>query len=203
MTPLQRIPVLLLVLSVLAVLSGCARKKPVVVVVPQEQPPTAAPSPTPTPEAKTEPQQPATGAQAPAPGQPTTEENKNTEKTAKNAHGRPHGQVKKPSPVVKADATPPETKAPEPRSTPAPISPSVSPGDAARDESSTEQLLQGAENTVNGIKRQLSQQEEGIVAQIRSFINQSRQASKANDPARAHLLAQKASLLSNELVRQR
>ena len=201
MTPLQRIPVLLLVLSVLAVLSGCARKKPVVVVVPQEQPPTTAPSPTPTPEAKTEPQQPEPGTQ-PA-NQPATEANKNAEKSAKNSHGRPHGQVKKPSPVVKADATPPDLKPPEPRSTPAPISPSISPGDAARDESSTEQLLQTAENTVNGIKRQLSQQEEGIVAQIRSFINQSRQATKANDPARAHLLAQKANLLSNELVRQR
>lgn len=201
MTPLHRIPVLLLVLSALMVLSGCARKKPVVVVVPQEQPPTTAPSPTPTPEAKAEPQPSEPG--TPAPGQPSTEENKNTEKTAKNSHGRPHGQVKKPSPVVKADATPPEPKPPEARTTPAPISPSISPVDAARDESSTEQLLQTAENTVNGIKRQLSQQEEGIVAQIRSFINQSRQATRANDPARAHLLAQKANLLSNELVRQR
>lgn len=203
MTPLHRIPVLLLVVSALAVFSGCARKKPVVVVVPQEQPPTTAPTPTPTPEAKTEPQPSEPGAQPAAPGQPTTEANKTADKTAKNSHGRPHGQVKKPSPVVKADATPPEPKPAEPRSTPAPISPSISPGDAARDESSTEQLLQTAENTVNGIKRQLSQEEEGIVAKIRSFINQSRQATKDNDPARAHLLAQKANLLSNELVRQR
>jgi hypothetical protein len=96
---------------------------------------------------------------------------------------------------------PPDLK-PEPRSTPAPISPSISPSDARRDQSSTEQLLQATENTLSGIKRQLSKEEESIVAQIRNYINQSRQASKDNDPARAHLLATKANQLSNELMRR-
>lgn len=200
MTPLLRFPVLLLLLSALAVFAGCARKKPVLVVVPKEQPPIAAPTPTATPEARTEPQPPASATPTPEPSA-SDETTRNGEKTQARSRPRHHGAVKKPSPVVKAEAAPPDLK-PEPRSTPAPISPSISPGDARRDQSSTEQLLQTTENTLNGIKRQLSKQEEGIVAQIRNYINQSRQASKDNDPARAHLLATKANQLSNELMRR-
>lgn len=199
MTPLLRFPVLLLLLSALAVLSGCARKKPVLVVVPKEQPPIAAPTPTPTPEARTEPQPPASATPAPAPS-PNEEANKAAEKTQAKSKPRHHA-IKKPSPVAKAEAVPPDLR-PEPRSTPAPISPSISPSDARRDQSSTEQLLQATENTLNGIKRQLSKEEESIVAQVRNYINQSRQASKDNDPARAHLLATKANQLSNELMRR-
>jgi hypothetical protein len=40
-------------------------------------------------------------------------------------------------------------------------------------------------------------------AQIREFIKQSRNATTENDPARAHTLAVKARLLSDELVKQR
>jgi hypothetical protein len=203
MTPLRSIPVLLLLLSVLTVLSGCARKKPVLVVVPKEQPPATAPTPAPTPAAKAEPQKPQGTTQASEQPQPTPEEaaKATPEKTQKKAR-RQHGAVKKPSPIVKAEATPPEPK-PEPLSTPAPISPSISPGDAARDQSSTERLLQTTENNLNGIKRQLSKDEEARVAQIRSYISQSRQATKDNDPARAYNLAFKANLLCNELVQPR
>lgn len=200
MTPLLRFPVLLLLLSALAVFAGCARKKPVLVVVPKEQPPVTAPTPTPTPEARTEPQPPASATPTPEPSA-NDEANKNAEKTQAKSRPRHRGGIRKPSPVVKAEATPPDLK-PEPRSTPAPISPSISPSDAQRDQSSTDQLLQATENTLSGIKRQLSKEEEGIVAQIRNYINQSRQASKDNDPARAHLLATKANQLSNELMRR-
>jgi hypothetical protein len=203
MTPLRSIPVLLLLFSVLTVISGCARKKPVLVVVPQEQPPIAAPTPAPTPAAKTEPSKPEPEAQ-PA-GQPSpaeTADKTSADKTAKTKpRARQHATIKKPSPIVKGETTA-EAKPPEPRSTPAPIAPSISPSDAARDQSSTEQLLQTTENTLNAIKRQLSKDEEAMVAQIRNYISQSRQASKDNDPARAHNLALKANLLSNELVRR-
>jgi len=200
MTPLQRLPVLLLLLSALMVISGCARKKPVVVVVPKEQPPITAPTPAPTPEAKTEPQKPEPTA---TPEQTESQEatKASPEPPERKSHHRQHGAVKKPSPVVKAENTPPENR-PEPRSTPAPISPSISPSDAQRDQYNTEQLLQGAENTLNNLKRQLSKEEEAMVARARSYINQSRQATKDNDPARARTLAQKANLLSNELVRR-
>jgi hypothetical protein len=205
MTPLRLIPVLFLLLSALLVLSGCARKKPVL-VVPQEQPPVVAPTPAPTPEVKTEP---ATTEPAAQSGEPAKEEaNKAAanEKSGQTKPRRQHGLIRKPSPAVKAEnMPPPDPKAtpPEPRSTPAPLAPSISPDDAARDRASTDQLLQNTEATLNGIKRQLSKQEETMVAQIRTFMNQSRQAIKDNDPARAHTLAFKANQLSNELMRQR
>ena len=201
MTPLQRLPVLLLLLSALTVISGCARKKPVVVVVPKEQPSITAPTPAPTPEAKTEPQKCEPAAQIPEQAE-TQETNKTSpEPPEKKSHRHQRGAIKKPSPIVKAENTPPETR-PEPRSTPAPISPSISPTDAQRDQYNTEQLLQTSENTLNNLKRQLSKEEEAMVAQARSYINQSRQATRDNDPARARTLAQKANLLSNELVRR-
>jgi len=203
MMPLRSIPVLFVLFSVLTVISGCARKKPVLVVVPKEQPPISAPTPSPTPAAKTEPANPQPSTQPgeqPAPEEPA--EKTSAEKAAKNKpRARQHGAIKKPSPIVKNENTA-EAKPPEPRSTPAPIAPSISPSDAARDQSSTEQLLQTTENNLNGIKRQLSKNEEAMVAQIRNYISQSRQATKDNDPARAHNFALKANLLLNELMRQ-
>lgn len=198
MTPLRSYPVLLLLACALAILSGCARKKPVTVAVPQEQPPIAAPTPAPTPQTTPQEPQPSAQPSQQQPGQETAA-TATQETQKKKTHPRKRAAVKKPSPAVRADATPPR---PDPRSTPAPISPTVSPGDAQRDQSGTERLLQSAENTLNNIKRQLSKQEEAMVAQARSYINQSRQATKDNDPARALTLAQKASWLSNELVRQ-
>lgn len=68
-------------------------------------------------------------------------------------------------------------------------------------QASTEQLLQSAENNLNGIKRLLTKEEEVMQAQIREFIKQSRNAITENDLARAHILAVKARLLSDELVK--
>ncbi|MGE5324980.1 MAG: hypothetical protein ACM3SW_19085 [Actinomycetota bacterium] len=200
MTPLRSYPVLLLLASALAMLSGCARKKPVTVAVPQEQPPIVAPTPAPTPQAKGAPQEHQPAAQ-PSEQQPNKETaTTSTRKAQKKPHHRKHAAIKKPSPAVKAADIPPQPS-PEPRSTPAPIAPTVSPSDAQRDQSSTEKLLQAAENTLNNIKRQLSKEEQAMVAQARSYINQSRQATKDNDPARAFTLAQKANWLSDELER--
>src|SRR6476620_1447887 len=49
MKPLRPSPAVLALLLVLGIFSGCAHKKPVL-VMPQQQPPTATPQPTPTPE---------------------------------------------------------------------------------------------------------------------------------------------------------
>jgi hypothetical protein len=201
MTPLRSIPFLLVLFCVLTVISGCARKKPVLVVVPKEQPPITAPTPAPTPAAKAEPNKPEPAAQPPEqPSAAETAEKTPADTTAKSKpRVRQHGTIKKPSPIVKGETATAEAKPPEP---PAPISPSISPSDAARDQSSTEQLLQTTENTLSGIKRQLSRDEEAMVAQIRNYISQSRQATKDNDPARAHNFALKANLLLNELTRR-
>lgn len=203
-------PVLLVLLFALAGFSGCARKKPVL-VMPTEQPPATAP--TPAPEAQSQPQQ------TPEPAaQPSDQDSGNVpaETPAEKAKKKPrHGGLRKPSPaersgtqtaqnnkkVINEDAGGTPEK-PSPSTTPAPISPAISPGDAARAQTITDQLLQSTENNLSGIKRQLSNDEQAIVAQIRNFVTQSRQAIKDNDPMRARNLALKANLLSNELVKK-
>jgi hypothetical protein len=204
MTPLRTKPILLVSFAAVLVLSGCAARKKPVLVVPQEQPPVAAATPAPTPAATPQPENTQAGAQTSEPGKTETAENATADNAAKPKPRRQHTAIKKPSPSLRAENTPPpEPKGtPEPRSTPAPIAPSVSANDAARDRNSTDQLLQNTESNLNGIKRQLTKDEEAMVAQIRNYMNQSRQATKDNDPARAHTLAMKANLLSNELARR-
>jgi hypothetical protein len=63
--------------------------------------------------------------------------------------------------------------------------------------------LQNAESNLNGIKRQLNTEEEAMRVQIREFITQSHKAITENDPQRAHILAVKARLLSEELIKRR
>lgn len=190
--------------------SGCSHKKPVL-VMPQQPPPTAAPQPTPTPapaDAQT--------AEPPPEAQPAAtpaEQPKSAEK-AKPKHGR-HTATRKPA--VPAGGEQPGTEVAknttskkvipaEPEATPpipGHISPGPTPADAAHSQTSTDQLLQGAETNLNGITRQLSKDEETMRAQIREFIKQSRNATAENDLARAHTLAVKARLMSDELLKQR
>ncbi|HEX3587186.1 MAG TPA: hypothetical protein VH024_14385 [Candidatus Angelobacter sp.] len=171
---------------------GCQHKKPVL-VMPQQPPATAAPQPTPTPEPAA---QAADQPLVPVPA-PTPAEQPNTAETPKPKHGR-HAAAKKPSKtVVQAEKTePPPTSIGQ-------ISPGPTPADATHSQTSTDQLLQGAEANLNSITRQLSKDEEAMRTQIKEFINQSRKATTENDPARAHILAVKARLLSDDLVKQR
>ena len=183
---------------------GCEHKKPVL-VMPQQPPPTAAPQATPTP-AETQ----AQPAQQPQEAQPTTtpaeQQPQAGEKTAektKPKHAR-HTGTKKPgekSEVAHNKKIIPAEPAPTPQQT-GQISPGPTPA-GGNTQASTDQLLQGAEANLNGITRTLSKDEEAMRAQIREFIRQSRTASTENDPARAHTLAVKARLLSDELVKQR
>ncbi len=101
-----------------------------------------------------------------------------------------------PKTVVKPDGA-------EAISPPGQISPSLPHAEVAQTQATTEQLMQSTEANLNGMKRQLSQDEQAIVTQIRDFMAQSRQATKENDLARAHNLAVKASLLSDELAKRR
>jgi hypothetical protein len=196
----------------LAILCGCQHKKPVL-VMPQQAPPTAAPSP--TPEAQPAAEQPAGQAEAqptpPASSEPAKPE---TAQKDKPRHARkpsprkvapPAGNDKPGTDVARN--TPLKKVVPVEKEEPAPssgqISPGPTPADAAHDQTSTEQLLQSAESNLNGIKRQLTKDEEAIRGQIREFITQSRKATTENDLARAHILAVKAHLLSDDLVKQR
>jgi hypothetical protein len=195
----------------LGVCSGCSHKKPVL-VMPQQPPPTAAPTPTPTPEpAETQQADQPQAAEQPA-ATPAEQAKTSTEKT-KGKNGQ-HTAAKKPAPVGSekpgsevARNTPPRKVIPADKA-PAPlpggqISPGSTPADASQSQISTEQLLASAETNLNGINRQLSKDEEAMRAQIKEFINQSRKATTENDLARAHNLAVKARLLSDELIKQR
>ena len=190
-------------LLLLMMATGCEHKKPVL-VMPQQPPPTATPQATPTP-AATE-----TPAEQPQEAQPTPtpdDQSKTGEKTAdKTKPKHPHHTAsKKPSgdkPEVARNTTPKKVIPAEPAPTPQQISPGPT-SDGGNSQASTDQLLQGAEANLNGITRTLSKDEEAMRAQIREFIKQSRTATTENDPARAHTLAVKARLLSDELVKQR
>lgn len=192
------------ILLLVLVISGCEHKKPVL-VMPQQTPPAAAtPQATPTPvEAEAQPtQQPPEAQPSPTPA----EQPKTAEKT-KPKHTR-HTAAKKPGEKSEvAHNTPPKKVIPaEPTPTPlqtGQISPGPTPADGGSNQASTDQLLQGAEANLNGITRTLSKDEEAMRTQIREFIKQSRTATTENDPARAHTLAVKARLLSDELVKQR
>lgn len=205
MKTLRLNPVVAGILLLVLVISGCEHKKPVLVMPQQPPAPTATPQATPTPaEAETQPAE-----QQPPEAQPAAtpaEQPKTAEKT-KPKHTR-HAAAKKPGEKSEVARNTPSKKVipAEPAPTPpqtGQISPGPTPAGGGNSQASTDQLLQGAEANLNGITRTLSKDEEAMRAQIREFIKQSRTATTENDPTRAHTLAVKARLLSDELVKQR
>lgn len=192
-------------------LSGCSQKKPVVAVPQQAPPSVAAPAeaqPTPA-ESQTQAQQgqPATQG-TPPPEQPAQQETQPASQEAdtnKTKSAKPRPTPKKtgaetarntPKTVVKPDGAEAAPAAGQ-------ISPSLSHDEIVHNQATTEQLLQSTEASLNGIKRQLSSDEQAVVTQIRDYVSQSRQATKANDLTRAYNLALKARLLSDDLAKQR
>lgn len=212
MKPL-RLNIAILAFGFALALAGCAHKKPVL-VAPQQIPTAAAPEATPTPEQPAA--QPSDNAQAQqnaqtpqdAQAQPTPQDQTKTE-TAQTDKPK----QKKPSPrktgdkvevakngtrktIVRADKTDPNPPA-------GPIVPATSADSAAHNQAATDQLLKNAQANLNAINRQLSKKEEGERSQVLEFISESQKATNENDPSRAYNLALKASLLSDELVKQR
>ena len=181
--------------------SGCDwfhRKKP---NVPQQaQAPTItqpAPAPAPAPEtAQQTPPQP-----QPGPSKPVDE----TASKPKPKPARPTTAKKPepPKPVEQAKAQPPtriviqeggvDTGTPQ-----APTTTHTTTTDPQR---TTQQLLDATDNNLRGLTRALSPDEKAMVEQIRAYMQQSRDASKDGDVVRAHNLALKAHLLSDELVK--
>ncbi|HEY7406067.1 MAG TPA: hypothetical protein VIB39_21255 [Candidatus Angelobacter sp.] len=196
MKPLRFNVAILALWSVLSILAGCTHKKPVLVAPQPLPPPTAAPqaSPTPEPAAQADDKsQPAQDAQAPAPDQ-TKQETTQADKAKPPQKPSPRKPARKT--VVDADKTEPAPAAGQ-------VSPAPTTADASHAQGSTEQLLKSAEANLNGIKRQLSKEEEAKRSQALEFIRQSRAATSENDSARAYNLALKARLLSDELMQQR
>lgn len=73
---------------------------------------------------------------------------------------------------------------------------------AAQLRADTNQLLGVAEYNINNVRRTLSKEDQAIVQHIRGFVEQSRQALKDGDIERAHTLAIKAHLMSDELSKK-
>jgi hypothetical protein len=65
----------------------------------------------------------------------------------------------------------------------------------------TAQLVQSTEDNVRSLTRRLTEDDKSVLEQIKSFLAQSRSATVENDLVRAHNLALKAHLLSDELAR--
>ena len=90
----------------------------------------------------------------------------------------------------------PATHAPAPQ-----ISPQLSPTDQASYQHKTEEDTSVAEKNLQETSgKQLNAAQQDLVGKISSFLSQSREASKDGDWARAQNLAQKARLLSIELI---
>jgi hypothetical protein len=109
----------------------------------------------------------------------------------------------KPAAPRKPAGEPPATEVTsEPARPPAPqISPQLSPGDQATYAKKTNDDISTAEkNLQHTTGKQLSAAQTDLADKIRSFLSQSREASKDGDWARAQNLSQKAMLLSVELV---
>ncbi len=72
----------------------------------------------------------------------------------------------------------------------------------AQQRSTTDQLLGSTEDNLKKIAgRQLTSAQQDMVSQIRQYVEQSKEAVTAGDAERGRMLAQKAQLLSDELVK--
>ncbi len=110
---------------------------------------------------------------------------------------------KRPGPRKPAAGQPAmETSSEPPAHSPPPqISPEISPRDQASYERSTGEDIAVAEKNLDDVQgKQLNAAQQDLADKIHSFLEESRQASKDGDWARAQTLAQKARLLSVELI---
>jgi outer membrane biosynthesis protein TonB len=104
----------------------------------------------------------------------------------------------KPAPA-KPRPAPPEPMQPKPA--PPQLSPRLTPEQQAEAERRTNDDIALAEkNLVLAAGRTLNSAQQDLVEKIRGFIGQAREAIRASDWVRARNLAQKAQVLSNELV---
>lgn len=192
---------IVVLLLCLALVGGCKKK----------QKPTTPPAPSIVPQAQAAPPQraekPPTQPQPQeAPAQTTTDQSKTEAKT--KPQSRPHKPRPKPSPAQTssgtevAKATPPKPIAPSSEGSGlGDISTSMPrTGNDQLSSLTTEQLLKSTEDNLNKIKRALNADEQGIVKHIRGFMTEAKQAMVDGDSVRAHNLALKARLLSQELV---
>ncbi len=94
-----------------------------------------------------------------------------------------------------------DTETVDPRRSPPQLSPRMSPQEQIAAEKQTNQSIGAAErNLKSALGRQLSPTQSDLVEKIRGFLGQAREAIRDGDWLRAKNLAQKAQVLSAELV---
>jgi Predicted membrane protein len=181
-------------------LPGCRKKKPAL-PPPQAQAPTTTGQPAPpniSPETS-----PSTATQPPLPEASSTLP-KPLPPKPKNRHHNGATNAKKQQPTPKPAAPAETAKASPPLNNEAvgQISPDVPSSAQNSTVQSTNQLLDSTEQNLRGINRSLSNDEQNILSQIRSYVAESRAALKDQDFERAHNLAIKAHLYSEGLLKQ-
>ncbi len=196
---LPRTIVIVVVASTFAGLSGCKKKQPNV-------PPPQATAPPITE------QQPEVQAPLPTSGEPNRAEPEATKPPApppeaaevSKPKAKAKGTIAKKS-APKAPQTPPKAVVPEGSNPQAQgqLTAQLSRQETLHDQLNTSQLLQATENNLGILsKRQLSDADQSVVQHIRSYVQQSREATQEGDVERAYNLAFKAHLLSDELVKK-
>ena len=186
--------VAVLVAGTMLTLSGCElRRKPKVPV--QATAPTTMPQPEgPKPVTPEPVQQPTVVDTTPAPQQVATET---------KPKPKPRKVSRKVVPAEPAPTTPAPTTAQGGQQKPSEPAVQITaelPRSAAMRQN-TGQLLDATENNLKKLTRQLSDNEQATVRQIRTYILQAKSAVNDGDLERAYNLATKANLLSNELVK--
>lgn len=175
-------------------LSGCElRRKPKIPV--QATAPTNMPQPEgPKPVTPEPVQQPTVVDTTPMPQQTASE-------TKPKVKPRKVARKVVPAEPVPATTTPSPTQGGQqkPAETPVQITAELPRSAAMRQ--NTGQLLDATENNLKKLNRQLSDNEQATVRQIRTYILQAKAAVNDGDLERAYNLATKANLLSNELVK--
>lgn len=180
-------------------LPGCRKKKPTL-PPPQAQAPTTTAQPAPptiAPGASANP----TATQPPLPEASTTIPKPLPPKPKNRHHGVTNAKKQppttNPAPPAQAANVPPTNNEAVGQ-----ISPDIPSATENSTVQSTNQLLDSTEQNLRSINRRLSNEEQNILSDIRSYVAQSRAALKDQDFERAHNLAIKAHLLTDGLVKQ-
>jgi outer membrane biosynthesis protein TonB len=159
----------------------------------QETPPEPEPEPEPEPAKVAEPKPQPAKHHKKKPSQSQTATAQSSEATAAPSPAPANSTVASARPPANpANEAPPDTA----------IAADVSSAQLTQQKQTTAQLLESTEKTLNGLPRNLSHDDEQMVAQIRSYLTQSRKATTDGDFERAYNLATKAHLLSDALVKK-
>jgi hypothetical protein len=181
---MRKFQLLALLCAVSAVMAGCASKHIVRAAPPSvSAPPPDETSPMPPPETPP----PVTTTEEPAPEVPSP--------APPPVPGKRPAAPRRPAPAETADPTPAKPAPPQ-------ISPQLSPRDLEATKKNTTANITTAEQNLqlaNG--KQLSAAQKDLTEKIKGFLSQSHEAIMADDWVRAQNLAEKARVLSAELVK--